>query len=813
MLLHAWLIYPVVLAVLSCGCGLLVRRVAGVALPAALVLPVGFATLVVVGTALTFLDATAELAAPAMALLALVGFVVAGRGALGPRVRSGRAWVWPAVAALLPAVAIAAPVLLTGQPGFTGYTRIVDLAFQLDLAQQFVTGGRSIPADPQSSFESVVARTLGAGYPGGVQAVLGATAQVSAIDPIWAGQPYLAFLGAMLGLSLWWLLRGAIGSQPGRAVAAGVAAQPTILYAYGITGGVKELGAATMVALCAALLTVLPREERTSAAALLPLVLAVVAGLAVFTLGIVPWIAVLLVVVFGPGLVRARRLRRLRSGRAGLAVALGIVVVAVPLVAAAVRVAPLLSDGGPADLGNLAAPVPAWAAIGPWLTPDHRYPLEAAGSETLTAVLAALVLLLAVTGVANAVARRDRVLLAAGAAGAVGLAVVLWRGSAWVELKAITTTAPLCVALAFAGAAALGRTRRLRPLAVVAGGLVIVAVVAGNALVYRGTSLAPYDRLAELQDIAERFEGQGPTLHPHYEEHAEYLLREVGAVGLANDLDLEFEGLRPAAPSGIRFVRDLDTFTLEALRRFDLIVTRRDPTASRPPSAFTLVATTPHYTVWQRREQGPRVVAHVPLETGPGKRTPEVCAGLARELRAAGPDARLAYAPAPDGLLVAPSEVRAPWPYSGGAARLARGPGSVRYEASVKEAARYAVWLQGSFGREVEVSVDGRPIGDLRWQGNYPEHYEPVATVQLAAGEHVIEVTRGGGSALPGTGNELAMEGTITRIGPIVLAPPESVASPVLTVERGETARACRNRDWWDWAEVVLPAADPTGAR
>lgn len=93
-----------------------------------------------------------------------------------------------------------------------------------------------------------------------------------------------------------------------------------------------------------------------------------------------------------------------------------------------------------------------------------------------------------ITGISDGC--RARVTVAA--AGMVGLVVVFWRGAAWVELKAVTTTAPLRVALAFAGAAALARRPRLRSIALVAGALVAVAVLAGHALVCRETSLAPY---------------------------------------------------------------------------------------------------------------------------------------------------------------------------------------------------------------------------------------------------------------------------------------------------------------------------------
>lgn len=798
MFLHAWLIYPAVLAVLAWGCGLLLGRVAGGAIPRVLILPAGFATLTVVGVILTFLEVTAALTAPALVVLAVAGFALLLRG----RPRPAGTWGWPLAAALLPFLAIAAPVLVTGRAGFTGYARIVDIAFQLDLAQQFITDGRAIPVPAMSSFDQVVGRTLGAGYPGGAQAVLGATAQVARLDPLWAWQPFLAFAGAMLGLALWFLLRDAIAWRPGRAIAAGVAAQPTILYAYTLTGGIKEVAAAALVALCAALL-VAPRVEVSPARAALPAFVAVVAGLGTFSLGVVPWIAVLLAVVLGPRLVRARRLPRLSGGATALAAA-AVVVVGVPIALATVKLAPVLASGGPPDLGNLAGPVPPWAAIGPWLTPDHRYPLDVAGTLAPTAVLAAAVLVLAVLGLVRACGRSDTGLVAAGAAGALGLAVVVAFGSAWAELKAITTTAPLCVALAFAGAAALHRGGRLRAIGLAAGALVAVAVLAGNALQYRNASPAPSQRLAELRDIADRLEDEGPALLPVYEELAEYLLRDVPAFGLVNPPE-DGLALRDQAPmQEVAFARDLDNFTLEELRRYRLIVMRRDPTASRPPSDFALRERTAHYAVWERRAVPPLVALHQPLGTGFEDRTPAVCETIERRLDELGSRGRMAYAPAPDGRSFTAASASPQWMPGDGSFWLGRGPGRLRYEVAVAEGGRYGLWLRGSFGREVTVLVDGRGVGSLRWRGNYPQQAEPVARLELDAGEHSVEVVRGGGSLLAGTGNELGGEGTTTRVGPVILAP-DGPPARVQTAEAGEAAELCASDARWDWVEIVTP--------
>ncbi len=115
--LLSWIAYPAALAVLCVGCGLLVDRATRRTLPRALLLPAGFAALIVLATLLTVLAATAQLAAPALAVAAVAGFVAGLRGGRATRWRPTIAWTAPAAAMAIAFAALAAPVVLTGAPG------------------------------------------------------------------------------------------------------------------------------------------------------------------------------------------------------------------------------------------------------------------------------------------------------------------------------------------------------------------------------------------------------------------------------------------------------------------------------------------------------------------------------------------------------------------------------------------------------------------------------------------------------------------------------------------------------------------------
>jgi hypothetical protein len=114
-LVVAWLLFPLLLCVLTLGCGLLVERLAGIALPGVLLVSLGLALIVVATQAVTYWDATAELATPLVLLLALAGFALSL-----DRARAVLPDWWAGGAALAVFAVFAAPVVLSGNATFAG---------------------------------------------------------------------------------------------------------------------------------------------------------------------------------------------------------------------------------------------------------------------------------------------------------------------------------------------------------------------------------------------------------------------------------------------------------------------------------------------------------------------------------------------------------------------------------------------------------------------------------------------------------------------------------------------------------------------
>jgi hypothetical protein len=187
---------------------------------------VGLAAMVVVASWLTFDDATAELATPAVVALAAVGLV------LGVRRRLPSGWAWPAGAALAVFAAYAAPIVLSGEATFAGYIRLDDSATWMAFADRVMEHGRSLDGLAPSTYEAALALNLGDGYPVGALLPLGIGRELVGSDVAWLIQPYMAWLAAVLALTLFSLARPLVGSSALGAVIAATAAQAAMLYGY-----------------------------------------------------------------------------------------------------------------------------------------------------------------------------------------------------------------------------------------------------------------------------------------------------------------------------------------------------------------------------------------------------------------------------------------------------------------------------------------------------------------------------------------------------------------------------------------------------
>lgn len=741
-MLLAWIVFPALCAAVSLGCGLLVQRLSGGHVAGALLAPIGLAAVVVVARACTLADATAELATPLVVALATAGFWL-GRERLRHPARIDR---WPIAAACVVFAVYAAPIVLSGSATFAGYTILGDTAVHFALVDWLSTHGSSFGELAPSSFRETLASYIGAGYPLGSHAALGALRPLAFTDVAWVFQPFLAFLAAMLALTLIGLLRNVVRRGWRIAAVAAIAAQPALAYAYALQGSIKEVAAMWLVPLIAA--TVVDDnggEQKLGAATrrLVPLAIASAAGLAVIGLAVVVWLGPMLVVAL---VLVARRDRRKPLQVAALAVVFAILVATLSI--------PTLADAGKyldvtqavvtsqAELGNLVTALPIREVAGIWLTGDYRYQ-PSSGALTLTYVLIGLAAVGCVLGTLWLLRRRAIGPALFVASSLLALWYVTRTGSPWADAKALAIASPPILMLAALGAVALeawGARIAALPLAVA----LSFGVVGSNVLAYHDASLAPRDRLEELADVGERAAGQGPLLYTEFEEFGKYFLREADPVGASEGFFIP--GLSPELGTGGRAPfgqpASLRTLRPQDLDRFRILVQRRSPYGERPPGRWSRVWSGKYYELW--RNEGGRPATSPGVATCP---TPPILTA--------------AYRPLPAGWAVTGD--RPPLVHTAGA-------GTVAGHVTVRATGRYEVWLSGSFGRDVTVRIDGAHVGAVGNQLSQPAGWIELASLPLRRGRHRVEIVRGGASLAPGSG------GGPRRVGSVVLRPTGAAA-------------------------------------
>jgi hypothetical protein len=250
------------------------------------------------------------------------------------------------------------------------------------------------------------------------------------------------------------------------------------------------------------------------------------------------------------------------------------------------------------------------------------------------------------------------------------------------------------------------------------------------------------------------------------------------------------------------FAFDLDEYELARVQSFRLIILRRKPRQSRPPSNFRLVERTRYYDVWKRDDRLPRVLAHLPLSNARGERSTKFCEGLANQIRAAGGGVLIAYYRPPATVQFNPGEAPSVSPLllRAGSSLVAAGPGRVAGTLLTRTPGRYTAWLTGMIGRPVEVWLDGAKLGQVAYQPSYPDQFTYVGSRFVGPGRHDVELVRSGGTLHPGSDNA----GQV--IGPLVLEAIRRDRVVVVSPRRG--LGVCATRRGLDWMEIVRSPRD-----
>ncbi len=533
---------------------------------------------------------------------------------------------------------------------------------------------------------------------------------------------------------------------------------PALVYAYELLGSIKELTALGMILTLGALVLDQRRWLGREPAAVLPFALVLAAGVSALGLAFAAWaLAALLLLGFELAGERRRGARRARAVlvQAGVGAA-ALILASWPTwadLSGSLRIAQSISVTS--NPGNLQSPLRAEQLLGVWL--HGSYKLAPAGlAGTLTSALIVLTLLAALLGLMHLVRARAYTLIGwFGLMLAVWLAVTQWV-TTWGAAKTLMLTSPSVVLLAWGGVAALqsvGPRALTRAAAVLLALALIGGPVVSDAMQYHASNLAPTARYEELASLNSRFAGRGPALFTDFDEYALYELRDLDVGG--PDFVYPPAALAAAA-GGYGDPVDLDRIEPAALRNYPLIISRRDPAASRPPAAYSLLWQGSYYQVWARNRRVAPARAHIAL-TGSAQRQCAVIKGLARRAQSSAPaQTRLVAASAPELVTLTLARARHPrgWAHEHGGFVMSS-PGTLSASFAIPSAGVWKLWLQGQFMPRIELRVDGRALAPIAGQlsGNsLVTATAPPIRLRLAAGVHRLSLQRGAATLAPGDG-------------------------------------------------------------
>ena len=798
----AWIVFPLVLAVLSLGCGLLLETVSGIRLPGPLLLPGGFIVISIATYFAHMRSATAELQTPLVIALAIAGYAVSQPW---KRFQLDR---WLAGAAVAVYAVFAAPVILVGTT-FAGYIRLDDTATFFSMLDRAATNGYGAAGLAPSTYKAtLIQEGYKFGYPLGSMLPIDVGHTLLGVDQAWIWQPYLTFLAVLTGLGLYEVVSGLVQSRALRACVAFFGAQAALMYGYAMWGGVKEMFAPGVILFTVCLVPRLKTGPPRQAIALGAASAALIGGLSVGgAIWLLPALAVGVVL-----LVLYRSPDDLLKTIGVYAVSAGILALPI-LVVSAARLNSLgrFMKGTGGENGNLVHPLSWWQALGIWPGGDFRY---RPSDPTITHVLCVVVVLAAIFAVVMAWRRgRSEVVLLL-ATGVFACLVYGERASPWVAAKALASASPLILGVGLAGAAVLVEAgRRMGGWSLAApAGLVVVVLAVGvlwsNVMQYHGVVLAPSARLMELEKIGEKFSGKGPALLTEYEPYsARHFLRGLAAQdasGLRVDpIQLRhnphcFGDSSGGACNGVS--PDVDEIKLDQLiPEFRLLVIRRTGVESRPPSAYKLAWSGRYYDVWRLRPDARRILAHLSL----GSRfqpaaVPDCKTVMQLAARASAAHGVLATVVRPEVTVIDPNgKIGAPThfipnDYGESYGLLKR---TKQYTLTlpfhVRTPGTYTVWVGGSFSSTLTAKLDGHKVGQQRNQTEWPGNFLKFGSEFLTRGRHVLVIKHSGPDWGPGSAAHQPF-----GLGPFVIAQGTDDRNVKIVQPKAAHSLCGRSLDW-----------------
>jgi hypothetical protein len=782
-----WLVGPAVFLAVAVGLSFGLELISGARVPWGVRPALGLAVMMVLAQLIITTDATAELAIPLIVALGAFGLWMGWSTGLW----SGPLPGWGMLAALGVYLVFAAPVLFSGEPTWAGFIKLDDSATWMGLTDHAFEFGHRTTGFAPSTWEALIDFNAGSGYPIGSFVPMALMSRVTGQDVAWVLQPSMATMAAVLALMLSQIVRTVVSGAKASAAIAFIAGQSSMLLGYTLWGGIKEVAAAALLALAPLSAWIAIRRPDSRWPWLLPGLVAAAFLSVLGPLGAV-WLLPTMVPLIWVAWQRLGQSAALSLGWKALATA---VVASLPQV---------ISPNGlfspfqsflfkESELGNLRGPLSLQHLMGIWPAKDFRDAIDLNVEVVILAVvLGALALFAAYTAFKEGQPLVPAYLLG----GFVAFLIVYAAGSPWIDGKGMTIVSVALLSSGLVGAVLLIQRT---PYAVagwliagIAGGLVLYS----SFLMYQSAWLAPRGEHRELEQIGERFEGQGPMLMTEGSIYGpRHFLRKEDAEG-AKDLRRRPDPLRDGSlPDEVNYL-DTDMMADSDFDPYRLLILRRSPVASRPPGTFHRVYAGTYYEVWEKfgtPVPGQTLVERLPLGEPPENSGVADCSQVQTLSQQAGPNGTLLAQPPDEHFLLDLSGSSGPEGWSvDGTTFIPHGSGTLTTTVDVPTAGTWRIWVGGDIYSKLTVNASGQSASATNALN--VNHYQPFGPFQLGAGGQQLRFTSDGAGLGPGSGADP------TPLGPVILQRVATAELPTVSIPSTDYRRLCNAP--WDWIEA-----------
>lgn len=790
----AWLVFPVVVILLSVGLGLFIFRLTGSTLPKLLIIPTGFFVAIILLN-VSYSAAKSSIIAPT------VLFVVGVLGLVLYRRLIRQALVpdkWIAVSALAVYFIYIAPVLFSGEPTVTSFNFNNDPASHINFINYLVKHGYWGILDRVSTSDGYAINILSK-YPIGQHVFPAATAKVFGFQPV---AIYLPFIATIVAIGSFALAQVAIKAGMPRKMAA--VAVFTSLAAY-LTYNNAQQGYTKELIVLVALFTMVAVFQELVASdekARLSIVLGISGAVtfSAYSYGAIPYLLIFLVLALIVVFTLDQKKGYIRKWLARALIASGAFLICMaPIIT---DVSTFYRDTAFANKSDLTVGILAYGALpwqhiaGVWFYWDYRV----LPNDYLMYMAVAAVLLAAFIGIIYSVRKRvfgPLMLLLL-----TGLVWVLFSGMSapYVDAKFIMFMAPTVVLIAFLGSYAISRIGKFEAIAITS--VFIAAVLYSDYIAYKSTYLAPIERLNALSKMTSEFDGKNIVTNEK-ELYAKVYTNNSKLVVVPETLGHDQKQFGEPVKDYVGGVAyDLNLLDQDYIEQFDGIITRRAPTASRPPYNFTYAGNNRFYTRWVKNSKYD-VVKHLSITDGLFEQKRKSCKKIKKFIDRTKPsDTVLAYERPETQVLIEKTLHQGPLGFQDPLGWIYQGPdhgnwylkwtGTKKIKINVKYSGRYSIWLSGIFGRKMKVYVDGNDVGDSHFIDEDHE-WTITGSIDLSKGDHTMKLVWGEGNKLA-PGNDVYS--TLRAV-----AVKRDERGQFIEVKKRKVDELCKRK--LDWIEVI----------